>query len=277
MKVPENKLDIKIIALDLDDTLLCSKLFITEKTVEALQNACKKGIYIVLSSGRTEYGIFPHVHNLNIAGSEYGRYIIAINGSAVFDLHTRQCVYSRCVDSEVMHLAYEMAKERGLPAQVYGSDVIWASYDNEWSRKDCILCGSRLEIVDDFASFINKPFPKLLIPAEEKKIAEFTPVLKKALEGKAEVFISKPYFLEVMPYDCGKGQALRWLCNHIGIERDRVMAFGDSMNDESMLTFARHGVAMCNGLGYIKEIASYVTLKDNENDGIADFLNKYVL
>ena len=58
---------------------------------------------------------------------------------------------------------------------------------------------------------------------------------------------------------------------------DKVMGFGDSMNDESLIRMAGHGVAMCNGLAEIKAIARHVTEKDNNHDGVGDFINKFVL
>ena len=87
MKIPSQKLETKIIALDLDDTLLNHNLQISPKTLEALRKASEKGIYIVLCSGRAENGILPYVRSLCIAGRQEGRYLIAVNGASIFDLH----------------------------------------------------------------------------------------------------------------------------------------------------------------------------------------------
>ena len=100
---------------------------------------------------------------------------------------------------------------------------------------------------------------------------------QEILKDKAVIFTSKPYFLEVMPPNSGKGEALLWLAKELKIPQKQTMAFGDSMNDESMIRCAHFSVAMCNGLDYIKDVAKYVTRKSNNEDGIADFLESFVL
>ena len=117
----------------------------------------------------------------------------------------------------------------------------------------------------------------MLISADPKDIDDFIPFLREKFRGKADFFISKPFFLEVMPPDCGKGESVLYLAQKLGIDRSETMAFGDSMNDESMLRMTAHGVAMSNGLPQIREAAAYVTRKSNDEDGIADFLETFVL
>lgn len=276
-KLPCSKLDVKIIALDLDDTLLNHELIITSRTVTALQKAAARGIYIVLCSGRAENAILPYVRQLNIAGSQSGRYLIAINGAEVFDLHMRLPVMTKKLSAGVLQFVYEEAKKRGLPAQVYDASTIYASVDNKWTQVDAQLCGLRLKIVDEFYDFMEAGHPKMVIPADPEDIKDFMPFLQEKLKGKAEIFISKPYFLEIMPPECGKGEAVLWLADRLGIPQSQTMAFGDSMNDETMIRKTAYGVAMSNGLPYIQEIAKFVTRRSNEEDGIGDFIEEYVL
>lgn len=276
MKIPSQKLETKIIALDLDDTLLNHNLQISPKTLEALRKASEKGIYIVLCSGRAENGILPYVRSLCIAGRQEGRYLIAVNGASIFDLHTRLPIYTNKLDKDILRFVYEEAKKRGMPAQVYDASTVYASEDNEWTQKDAVMCNLNLKIVDDFSAFMEKGHPKMVVPADPQAIADFIPFLKEKLAGKADVFISKPYFLEIMPISCSKGEAVLWLADYLNIPHSQTMAFGDSMNDESMIVQTEHGVAMANALEHIKNVANYVTEKDNNNDGIADFLEKYV-
>lgn len=277
MKLPEHKLNVKLIALDLDDTLLNHDLEITPQTVAALRKAAENGIYIVLCSGRAENAILPFIRALDIAGKEYGRYLIAANGASIFDLHKRLSIYTNKVSGDILLYIYEEAKKRGLPAQVYDPSTIYASVDNEWTQKDSKLCGLRLQIENNFEDFLKTGHPKMVIPAAPEKVAEFLPFLKEKLAGKADVFISKPYFLEVMAYGCGKGSSVLWLADYLNIPKEETMAFGDSMNDESMILGTEYGVAMSNGLEAIREKAKFVTRKTNNNDGIADFLEDFVL
>ena len=178
MKLPEHKLNVKLIALDLDDTLLNHDLEITPKTVAALRKAAENGIYIVLCSGRAENAILPFIRALDIAGKEYGRYLIAANGASIFDLHKRLPIYTNKVSGDILLYIYEEAKKRGLPAQVYDPSTIYASVDNEWTQKDSKLCGLRLQIENNFEDFLKTGHPKMVIPAAPEKVAEFLPFLK---------------------------------------------------------------------------------------------------
>lgn len=277
MKLPSEHLDVKLIAFDLDDTLLNHDLKITPKTVDAIRRAASKGIQIVLCSGRAENAMLPYVRALDIAGTKEGRYLIGINGARILDLHTRLPVYTKNLDAEILSFVYHEAQKRNMPAQVYDSSTIYSSADTKWARLDSQLCGLGFEVVDDFESFLKKGFPKILISAPVDEVNSFMPELKEMLDEKAEVFTSKPFFLEVMPYGCGKGQSVLHLADILGIPRNQTMAFGDSLNDESMIRLTEYGVAMLNGIDYIKDAARFVTRRTNEEDGIADFLEEYVL
>lgn len=276
-KLPETKLDPKLIALDLDDTLLTNDRNIGEKTVHALQKAAEKGIYIVPCSGRAESGILPFVRVLNLAGTQQGRFLIAVNGSTIFDLHTRQPIYTQKLSGDILNFVYDAAVKLGFPCQVYNSTTTFANVDNEFTRIDAKLCNLKMEVVPDYKNFLNQGHTKMLVPGEPEKIAAFQEFLKRELGDKAVVFTSKPYFLEVMPPNSGKGEAIKILSDHLNIPIEKTMAFGDSMNDESMLRMTGFSVAMKNGLEYIQQISKYVTRFSNDEDGIGDFLVEYVL
>lgn len=276
-KLPQSKLDARIIALDLDDTLLNRDLHITPLTVAALQNCATRGIYVVLCSGRAENAILPYVRQLDIAGTEAGRYIIAMNGATIYDLHRRKPLYARTVEPEILLQAYQMATAHGLPCQVYDAATIYPSRDNEWTRRDVELSGLKMHVVADFAAFLRGNHSKLVIPGDPAKVQPLQAELKATFGDRAIVFTSKPYFLEVLPAHCDKGIALLELAAQLHIPQAQTMGFGDSMNDESMLQRAAHSVAMCNGMPYIQQLARYVTRRDNNHDGVGDFLRTWVL
>ncbi len=276
-KLPEQKLPVKLIALDLDDTLLNSNTQITDKTVNALQKASERGIYIVLCSGRAEHGILPYVRRLDIAGRETGRYLIAVNGCSIYDMHERKQIYKRTVSSDILLHANEEAEKLGLRTEVYSPDTIYYREENKWTKLDVDLCKLKGEVVSDYESFLTKGFVKMLIPGEPETLQILQKKLKADFGEHAVVFTSKPFFLEILPPHCGKGEAICFLSEKLGIAPVNTMGFGDSMNDESMIRLCGNGVCMCNGLDYIKNIANYVTELDNNHDGVGDFVEKYVL
>lgn len=276
-KLPKNTIPAKIIAIDLDDTLLKDDLSISQNTINILQKAAEKEIYIVLCSGRTENAILPYVRQLDLAGTEFGRYIIASNGAIIADLHTRREIYARTVDPELLIYAYKEASKEGLFCEVYDPATIYTPKDNKWAQVDVKLSGLKMSVVHDFKSFLRKGHPKMVVPGEPNQILALHNKLKAAIGNKCVIFTSKPYFLEILPSNCGKGESLEWLCMRLNIERDNAVSFGDSMNDESMTRYAKHSVAMTNGLDTIKTLASYTTEHTNNNDGLALFVEKFIL
>ena len=272
-----SKLDVKLIAFDLDDTLLNDERQITDDTVLALRECAETGIYIVLCSGRAEDAILPFVRRLEIAGKEAGRFLIAINGCSIFDLHKREQIFCRKVEPEILLRANQIAEEYGLKSEVYTPDTIYYSQETKWTKLDVDMCGLKGAEVQDYEEFLKKGFTKMLIPGEPSELLKLQDILRKEFGERAVIFTSKPYFLEILPPNCGKGEAITWLSNKLGFGVEKSMGFGDSMNDESMIRLCGYGVAMCNGLEEIKNIADFVTEKDNNHDGIADFLRKHVL
>ena len=276
-KLPDKKLSVKLIALDLDDTLLNDEREISDENVHVLRRAASLGIYIVLCSGRAEDAILPFVRRLDLAGTQAGRFIIAVNGCSIFDLHTRERIYNKKVSPDVLLYANQAAKEMGYYSEVYGSDVIYCEKSTEWTRLDSDMCHVRLEEVCDYENFLKQGFVKMLIAGKPDELQVLQRKLKTGLGNDASIFISKPYFLEVLPPNCGKGQAVNFLADHLKISRNETLGFGDSMNDEDMICECGIGVAMCNGFEEIKNIADFVTEKNNSESGVADFIKKYVL
>ena len=272
-----NSLPVKIIALDLDDTLLKDDLTISDYTVDIIKKTINKGITVTLCSGRTDNAILPYVRRLDIAGSNYGRFIISQNGASIYDLHERKTIYERYVEPEILVKASQFAKKRGLFSEVYDASTIYVPEANKWTDIDVKLSGLKQCIVEDYETFLKKGHPKMVIPGEPEIIATFQNELRDHLGDKCVIFTSKPYFLEILPENCGKGEALSWLAEYLSIPHEQTMSFGDSMNDESMIHYAAHSTAMINGLDYIKNISKHITEKTNDEDGVAHFIEKYVL
>ena len=276
-KIPSKKLKPKLIALDMDDTLLTSDLRISSRAVNAIQKLAAQKIFIVICTGRMPKGIEPFVRRLGVAQSEAGKYAILSNGSSIFDLQEKREIFSLNLDYEILLRAKEEAARLGLPCQVYDFENIFASVENEFSRKDVALTKMELKIPCDFDLFLKQGFSKMLIPGDERTIKKLFGILQGALGERAVIVISKPYFLEVLPPNSGKGEALEILGERLGIKMRDVMTFGDSMNDETMILKTGLSVAMRNGLQVIQDEAKFVTRFSNDEDGVADFLEEFVL
>ena len=276
-KLPTEKQNVQIIALDLDDTLLKDDLTISDYTVSVLQKAAEKGIYVMLCSGRSDNAMLPFVHQLDIAGTEYGRYMVTQNGTNIVDLHKRMSIYSRILTNEVVQKVYERVVENDFSIHLYDSSTIYTFKKTERGQVDANLSGLNYVVKDDFETFMLSGFPKMVVPGDPEKLVAFQDLLRKEIGDKCVVFTSKPYFLEVLPKDSGKGEALVWLAKELNIPVENVMAFGDSMNDESMINLTGKRVSMINGRDEIKNAAKFITEFTNDEDGVAKFIEKWVL
>ena len=167
-KLPTGKLPAKIMAIDLDDTLLREDLTISDYTIKTLQKATAAGIYVTLCSGRTDNAILPFVRQLEIAGLEQGRFIIAQNGAVIYDLHLRREILYRTVDVEVLLEANEIAASYGLFPEVYNPTTIFTTQDNKWTQVDVGLTGLQMEVVPDFPALLRKGHPKMVIPGDQR-------------------------------------------------------------------------------------------------------------
>jgi hydroxymethylpyrimidine pyrophosphatase-like HAD family hydrolase len=124
---------------------------------------------------------------------------------------------------------------------------------------------------------LNHRCHKLLIPGDPALLAPLEKLFHSCLGDDVTLFTSKPYFLEILPAGVDKGTALAKIAGFLGLKQEETLAIGDSMNDEGMIRWAGMGVAMINGDKRIKDIADYITEKNNDDDGVADVIEKYIL
>lgn len=270
------KLQPLVIALDLDDTLLRHDLTISDRTVAALSACAERGILVTLASGRAPEAMTPYAERLGLTRAK--SFVICNNGSQALESDTGRAVFEYRLPTDVALEAFRLVEAAGLSCHVYEGSIIHVSKETEFSERDWMLSGLKPIVPDDYEELIRRGVFKLVIPGDPEFIVPVEAEFKVHFEGRATVFVSKPYFLEVLPIDVGKGEALREIAEGmLGVPRERVMAFGDSMNDESMIRYAGLSVAMKNSRPEILSLASYVTDLTNDEDGIADFLEKRVL
>jgi len=267
---------VDIIAMDLDDTLLRQDLSISDRTVETLKRASDRGILVILASGRSPEAMTPYAKRIGI--DKRKSFLICNNGSQIITSDTGETVREHFLPNDIAIEAFRMAVDAGLSCHIYENNIIHVSKETEFSDQDQRLSGLVPVIPDDYEELIRRGTFKLVIPGDPEFIIPIEAEFKAEFGDRATIFVSKPYFLEVLPARTGKGEALTEIATELAhTTMKRVMAFGDSMNDESMIRLAGLSVAMSNGRPEILKLARYVTEKTNDEDGIADFLEKYVL
>lgn len=272
-------MDIRLIASDLDGTLLDDRKNISERTWKAIDSAVKKGILFVPVTGR-----IPDALPEKLRTPPIGRYAITVNGAGVWDLAENKVIHRAEIPKErAIAIAHFMrrygtmydcyAGGRGYMEEYYYDQI--GTYCLEAYRP---MIRETRTPVKDLIEFLESG-------GDVQKMQMFFIDLDLRIRAMRElqeefpdtaVTSSISNNIEVNIKEANKGQALQVLCGHLGIDMENVLAFGDGGNDVTLLRAAGTGVAMANGCREAKEAAGQVT-ESNEDDGVAVFLEKYVL
>jgi Cof subfamily protein (haloacid dehalogenase superfamily) len=230
---------------------------------------------VALASGRVPAAM-EHFARLLGMHKQPG-YLICNNGTIIQESHTGVLIDEARIEPSIALTAFDMADAEGFPVQIYEDDIMYVSRANEFSEYDQKLTGLRQVVVSNFRAMVGGGCHKLLIPADPMLLAPLESILRTYLGDTITLFTSKPYFLEILPAHTDKGSALAKVAERMGIKREEVLAIGDSMNDEAMIRWAGMGVAMANGDDRIKNIAALITEKTNDDDGVAEVIEKLIL
>ncbi|CAM2984120.1 Cof-type HAD-IIB family hydrolase [Paenibacillus sediminis] len=261
----------KLIAIDIDDTLINDHMEVTEATSRALQEATDKGVVVTLATGRmyASAQAIARQTGLNVP-------IITYQGALIKNLLDEKVLYERFVPINAARKLLEYCKEHNLHVQLYVNDRLHALEENE--KLIAYANASKIPyIIDqDFDALIEEPTYKMLIIDEPERLDEIAPILRDLLGSEVHITKSKPQYLEIMHREGTKGDALTFLAKHYNCHLSEVIAIGDSWNDHEMIEAAGLGVAMGNAVDSLKEIADYVTLTNNE-EGVKHVIDKFIL
>lgn len=267
---------IKLIAIDIDDTLLNSAGKLLPSTIQAVQKATTQGVKVVLCTGRPLAGVKPYLAELGITGD--GQYVVTYNG-AVIESVTGRVIAKHLVANADYRRMTAFAKEHHVPFNVLDAestiytadrDVNWVTVVQAWENKAGLLVREPDELPADFQ------IAKGLFVGEGPQLDAVEPLVKATFGDDLYVVRAATNFLELMHAQVNKGKALIDLAKVLGLHADEVMAIGDERNDLPMFAFAGTAVAMGNGSDVAKEASDYVTLTNDEG-GVADAIQKLVL
>jgi len=261
----------RLVAMDLDDTLLTDELTVTEATLRALEEAAALGVRLTVATGRS-YRSAKRIAGrigLNVP-------LITYQGSLVKDPRDGTVLYERFVPRETARRVYDFCAARGLHLQTYIDDWLYAFEENDKLKAYAALSDIPYTVVPGFKDLPEGNHTKLIIIGEPEELDRLGPELRELAGPEMHVTKSKATFLEVLHREGTKGDALRFLAAYYGIPMEETVAIGDAWNDWEMIQAAGLGVAMANAVPALKEIADYVTLSNNE-DGVRHVLEKFIL
>lgn len=261
----------QLLVLDLDGTLTNSQKEITPFTRHTLIEAQRKGLRLVLASGRPTYGILPLAEQLDM--QKYGGFVLSFNGGKILDCTSHEVIYEQALPDEVLPLLYHTSIEAGASILSYnGPKILSETPDNEYVQYEAFLTKMEIEGTDDFLRDLNRPADKCLAVGKPELIAWLEVEMKQRLEEQINIYRSEPFYLELVPKGIDKAASIQRLLDHLQLDREQVIAMGDGFNDLSMIHYAGLGVAMCNAVDAVKAEADVITRHNNDEDGVARFL-----
>ncbi|MGM9985875.1 MAG: Cof-type HAD-IIB family hydrolase [Bacillaceae bacterium] len=264
----------KMIVLDMDDTLLRDDHTISPRTKQALLDAQKAGVKVVLASGRPTYAMVDVAKELEL--DKYGSFILSFNGGRITDCRTNEDIFSKALSVETMHHMIDISKRENIYIHTYVGNDILTDKNNEYTTFEGKITNMEVIEVADLKAAVTEPVIKALMVYEPEHLAIVEKKLQAEFAGQLSIMRSKPFFLEITENGVDKGQSLHHLIQKLGITQEEVIAMGDSYNDVTMIKFAGLGVAMGNAPQDIKELADHVT-ETNMNDGVALVVEDFIL
>ena len=288
----------KLVAIDLDGTLLNSYGSVSQKNKETIKKAIEKGTQIVIASGRP-------LSSARSFANEIGanHYIVCGNGSALYDIKKEQILYNKFIERNKVLQIIKICEENSIFYSLYTENLIISKalnynilFFNNENKKTPDDRKTNIKIIDDIYKYVqdnpNIGILKITICDENKII--FGGIIKKLREiknidvldiqhmarkyitsGTEEVKIEYHY-TEITSQNVNKWSALEELARILQIKPEEIIAIGDNINDKEMVQNAGLGIIMDNGAPYIKELADVIVANNNE-DGVAEAIEKYIL
>lgn len=270
-------MDIRLIGVDIDGTLLDGRSQLTQATVRALERVTDRGIQVAFSTGRFVTELTYLARQLPMI-----RYAVTCTGAEVLDLRTGETLARRAFSNEEHRRLYYLLRPLDSMIQVF-SEVDHRIHNSAWELARCERYCSRgladtmrrCHVAEaDLDGFVDR------YTGQANKLHVFyadraTKERARAILSQEPVFLSEstPLDLEAMPLGVDKGFGLARLADHLGLKQSQVAAVGDGGNDIAMLRYAALGVAMGNGSDEAKAAADYIT-DTNDRDGLAQFLDR---
>lgn len=270
----------KMLCTDMDGTLLDDNKNISERNKRAIAEAVKRGIKIVVCTGRLFTSADYYADLIGVKAP-----VIASNGSYIREKDRNEVIYKCALGYERSKKVLDIVKKYGIYPHFNSSDRVFTEkiiYSSEvYIKNNKTLPKDRqinIEIVEDWDNVLKKYDDEILKLIAIDKDAEKIAKAKAELKEMEDIEVVSSYFdnFEVMGKGVSKGRAVEIMSGYYNIPREEIICIGDNENDLTMIEYAGLGVAMGNGEDDVKKAADFIT-DTNNNDGVAKVIEKFLL
>ncbi len=263
---------IRLVALDLDGTLVGEDLVIHPRVRDAVGRAQAAGVQIALVTGRMFAAARPFVHALGITGP-----VVCYQGAALFDAASGATLRETPVHPDVTRTVLDWAHAHGVHAQCYADDTLYVEAINRFSKRYTDVARVEPVVVPSLRdAFAERPTIKIVLVDDPGPSEQHLAALEALLGARAYLTRSNVDFVEVVDPAVNKGESLAFIARRYGVALEATLAVGDSWNDLPLLEAAGIGVAMGSGPPELLARADAV-VADVAHDGVAEALERFVL
>jgi len=268
---------IRLVALDIDGTLVGDDLVVGTRTIEAVRAAKARGVAVSLVTGRMVSSAMRFAGELGLTDP-----IVGYQGGLIRAMPApgsagigRLLVHTP-LSASVARAIVTWTREHGLDPHLNHLERFILRADDPRADDYSAFMGARAELVPDLLEAIDHPITKILAVGEPPLPTELAPAAAEAFAGRADVTISHPRFLEFVAPGVSKGRAIRWLARRLGIPLGATLAIGDQWNDIEMLAEVGHGAAMPSAPAPVQAVARYLA-PAVADEGVAEMIERLVL
>jgi Cof subfamily protein (haloacid dehalogenase superfamily) len=263
--------DFRLVAIDLDGTLLRNDLQISPRAKRAIRQVRELGVEVTLCTGRMYASALPYAREIGLELP-----LVTYNGALVKNTGTGQVIYQRLLPEKYAREIIAKAKEYDLPVNVYHDDRLFVERITPEGRAYMEKSRIPVQEVGDLSRWLEQDPLKVLVMGEREKLDRLAEDWVREWGDAVYITKSWPTYLEFLHPEATKGLGLQALARHLHVEQEQVMGIGDSYNDLEMFKYAGFSVVMGNAEPAVKEAADYVTLT-NDDDGVAEALEKFII
>lgn len=261
---------IKLVAIDLDGTLLTSHHQVSPRTIEVIRRAADSGIHIVIATGRPRWSGYAFADQLGLKTPG-----VYLQGLTVYDKEGN-LVHEQYMDPEIVRKVVDFCDARRYTVMLYNRDRSFAKERNPLTDRMMQYGESLPQFVETLADIPSQVIINKTVIVSENHADQIRHELAAELNGSATVFLSQANLVETLPLGASKGNGVRMVIEDLGIPVAQTMAIGDGENDIEMLQYVGLGVAMANATPHLKQVAKHITLS-NDEDGVAAAIEQFAL
>lgn len=262
--------DVRLIALDLDGTLLDSAKLVDPQTTDAIKRACARGIHVVIASARPPRGV-RHIYQQLCLNT----WQINYNGALIWDEPQRRAVFHRPMPAGVVRRIVDVARDQfeeiGVHVEVMDRWLTDRPIEHHVTETGKLFQPDAIVPIEQCCA---SPVTKLMLMGEPTMLMKLEPLLLASFGRQVTIVSTDAHLMQIMDAKVGKAMALKKIAVHHGIRRDQIMAVGDAPNDLGMLQFAGIAVAMENAHPIIKREARWIA-PANDAQGVLTALRHF--